>query len=322
MAGESVLPRKRLGRRRVEVSELGVGGYIGALVDETASDTERQEAATAAVHRAIELGIRYFDTSPGYGTAERYLGGALSSLDAGARAHLTVSTKVGTHPERRHAYSADDARWCYERSRDLLGRIDIVFVHDPATDEHLDSILAPGGAFEALEALRDSGAIRAIGLGVRNHRYQRRVIDAGRADVILPSYDFHPIRQSLTPVLDAAAAADVGVVNGSPYQAGLLAGIDLGEAARRRSPDDADLARAQQIYAWCAERQVEVGAVAVQFSLREPRIGATLVGPRTVAEVEGCLRHATAVLPATLWDELAEFLDSLQPAPAPGGEAQ
>lgn len=317
-----MLPTTSLGRCGVDTTALGVGGYIGALVEERATDAQRQDAAVAAVHRAIELGVRYFDTSPAYGGAERYLGAALSGLDRTTRDRLTVSTKVGTHPERPHAYGAGDVRWCFERSRALLGRIDVVFVHDPGSDADMDAILAPGGAFEALEALKAHGQIRGLGLGNRTHRWLRRVIDDGRADVILPSYDFHPVRACLAPVLDAATAAGVAVVNGSPYDAGLLAGIDLEEAARRRPPHPDDLARARAVHAWCAQRGVDVGAVAVQFSLRDPRVAATLVGPRTAAEVETSVAHATAVLPAGLWTELDAFLAGLRPAPAPGGEAQ
>jgi D-threo-aldose 1-dehydrogenase len=300
---------------------LGVGGFIGALIDDTASDTQRQDAAIAAVNRAIDLGVRYFDTSPAYGTAERYLGAALSTLATDVRDQLTVSTKVGTHPDRRNTYGADDVRWCYETSHGLLGRIDIVFVHDPVNDGHMDQILAAGGAFEALEELQAAGQIRGFGLGVRNHRFLRRAIDSGRADVILPSYDYHPIRRSLAPVLDAAATTGVAVVNGSPYQAGLLAGINLDEAAQRRPPNDADLARARAVVDWCRGRGVDVGALAVQFSLRDPRITATLVGPRTVDEVESGLRHATEALPEDVWADLEALLSDLQPPPAAGGEA-
>jgi aryl-alcohol dehydrogenase-like predicted oxidoreductase len=237
------------------------------------------------------------------------------------RQQLTISTKVGTHPQRPHQYGTDDIRWCYQNSRELLGPIDIVFVHDPTSDQHMDTILGAGGAFEYLEQLRDAGEIRGIGLGNRTHRWLRRVIDSTRADLILPSYDYHPIRQSVTPLLDHATAANVGVVNGSPYQSGLLAGIDLEQAALSRA-GDADFERARQIYAWCAEREVEVGAIAVQYSLRETRIGATLVGPRTVDEVEANVRHATTPIAAHLWGELDDFLAGLQPSPNPGGEAK
>jgi len=316
----AALQSRALGRTGVEVTELGVGGFIGGLTDEAATDSHRQAAAGAAVRRAIDLGVRYFDTSPAYGTAERYLGAALSSLTVRMRSTLTVSTKVGTHPDRPNAYSADDVLWCFAQSSKLLGAIDMVYVHDPTTDEHMDAILAPGGAFEALELLKREGRIHGFGLGVRRHRFLLQAIDSGRIDAILPSYDFHPIRRSLGPVLDVAAAAGVAVVNGSPYQAGLLAGIDLDEAARRRPPNDADLVRARHIVAWCSERRVDVGAVAVQLSLREPRITATLVGPRTMGEVETGVAHATDTVPAHIWGELDDFLSQLQPPPAAGGE--
>lgn len=317
----TTLPSRPLGRTGVDVTELGVGGYIGALTDEAASDSHRQAAAIAAVQRAIDLGVRYFDTSPAYGTAERYLGAALKTLTPAVRASLTVSTKVGTHPDRRNAYDADDVRWCFDESSRRLGPIDIVYVHDPTSAEHMDTILAPGGAFAALEQLKQDGRIHGFGLGVRRHRFLLQAIESGRIDVILPSYDFHPIRQTLAPVLDAAVAAGVAVVNGSPYQAGLLAGIDLDEAARRRPPNDADLTRAQRIVAWCRERRLSVGALAVQFSLRDARITSTLVGPRTMGEVESGVAHATSGIAEHIWDELNAFLAQLQPPAAAGGEA-
>lgn len=318
-----MLPRKTLGRTGIEVTHLGVGGFLGLLLDPEATPAQREEAGVEAVSRAVELGVRYFDTSPAYGDglSERHLAAGLAALDPGVRAGLTVSTKVGTHLERRYAYGADDVRWCFDGSRELLGAVDVVLVHDPASDEHIDTILGPGGAFDALEELKAAGEIRAIGLGVRPHRFLRRAMESGRADVI-PSYDYHLIRRSAAPLLAEAAEAGVGVINGSPYQSGLLAGVDLVREARRWRPEHADVARARQIAAWCAERDLDVGAAAVQFSLREPRIDATLVGPRTAAEVESCLGHATAELPEGVWEELEGFLAGLQPPPEPGGEVR
>ena len=319
-----MLATKTLGRTGIEVTNLGVGGFLGLLLDPEATPAQCEEAGVEAVRRAVELGVRYFDTSPAYGNgfSERHLAAGLAALDPEVRAGLTVSTKVGTHPERRYAYGADDVRWCFEASRALLGAIDVVLVHDPASDEHIDTILGPGGAFDALEELKAAGEIRAIGLGVRPHRFLSRAMESGRADVILPSYDYHLIRRSAAPLLDEAAAASVGVINGSPYQSGMLADVDLEQEANRWRPGHPDLERARQIAAWCRERGLEVGAAAVQFSLRDPRIDATLVGPRTKAEVESCLRHATAELPGEIWEELEGFLAELEPPPEPGGEAR
>jgi len=318
----SELSMRALGRSGAPVSSLGVGGYLGLLDDAGASDEQRVEAAVEAVRRAVDLGVRYFDTSPAYGDAERYLGRGLAALPAGERQQLTVSTKVGTHPERPRRYDADSVKWCFERSQELLGRIDIVYVHDPGSDEDVDRILGAGGAFDALEELKAQGTIRGLGLGVRNHRFLRRAVDSGRCDAILPSYDYHPLRTTVAPVLAHAAARGVGVANASPYNAGLLAGIDLDEASRRRAPQDADLARARQLWAWCQERDLDLGVLAVQHNLRCPDIHTVLVGPRTAAEVEGCVRHATTPVPDWVWEELEIFVTKLRPPAAPGGETQ
>ena len=314
-----MISTKPLGNTGIETTNLGIGGHIG-LLNDSKDPARRQDEGIRTVQRAVERGVRYFDTSPMYGAteAEKYLGAGLATLDADVRAELTVSTKVGTHPDRRYRYGADDVRWCYKNSREILGPIDIIFVHDPQSDADMDAIMRPGGALEVLEDLRANGEIRAIGLGNRNHRWQRQIIDSGRADIILPSYDYHLIRQSMAPLLDHAVAAGVTVVNGSPYQAGLLAGIDLDALPHRE--DDTDVERARQIYAWCAECGVEVGAIAVQFSMRQPRIGATLVGPRTAAELEDNIRHATAEISDDVWEAFGVFLRDLQPAPATGGE--
>ena len=42
----------------------------------------------------------------------------------------------------------------------------------------------------------------------------------------------------------------------------------------------------------------------MQYSLRNEAIAATLVGPRTVEEVEANVRHVTTALPPTIWDDL------------------
>ena len=324
MSEAAVLPRRMLGKTDIDLTVFGVGGYLGLLVDEQANKVDGERAAIAAVRRALDLGVGYFDTAPSYGAgeAERHLGLGLRELSAAERAGLRVSTKVGTHPEKSQLYDADSIRWSLERSlaRLFCDAVDIVYVHDPVEDAHMDQILGPDGALQALEQLREEGVLKAIGLGVRNHRFLRRAIESGRFDAILPSYDFHPLRDSVRSVIDEAAAAGMGVVNGSPYNAGLLAGRDLDEALRKRGAPAGDVARARALCAWCGERDLDPGEVAMQYSLRHAPITCTLAGPRTADEVETNIQHVTANLPEALWTELHDFVATLGSVP-PGGEA-
>jgi len=323
---KKVLLRRQLGRTGYEVSILGVGGWLGLLDDPQAEPALKESAAIKAVKRAVDLGINYFDTAPGYGggEAEKHLGLGLKNLSRKEREGLYISTKVGTHPERLQRYDADSIFWSVERSLEILfsEHIDIIYVHDPIADEQMNQILGKKGAVEALETLKRQGVIGAIGLGVGSHSFLRQAIESGRFDVILTPYDYTLIRSSAQPIIELAADRNVGVVNGSPYNAGLLAGLHPDIAAKRRPPSsEIALDRARELWQWCQERDVDIGSLAMQYSFRNELISVTLAGPRTAEEVEGNVRHATANLPTSIWDELDSFLQTLGPPPT-GGESK
>ena len=322
--GGGGLPRRKLGRTGLEVTVLGLGGaFLGAARDRDNPAAERAQIATATVRTAVECGINYIDTSPLYQdeVAERSLGIALRALSAEQRDLVHISTKVGTRVGMMRRYDKASVLRSLAISREALGRdyLDIVFVHDPASEEHMDQILGVGGAAEAIEELKAAGSVGALGLGVRNHDWHRRCIEDGRFDVVLLPYDYSPARDTARPLIELAGEHGVGVVNASPYLRGLLAGPDPAEQARYGGQEPRDVARAAAVYAWCRERGVAVGALAVQYSTRNAGIGSTLVGSRTVAEISASCRHATAALPEGIWDEFEAASAPFPPA-APGGE--
>ena len=318
------LPRRRLGRLDVELTVLGLGGAsLGLVRDRDTSPAERGAIAAATVRRAVALGINYVDTSPLYqrGVAERSLGIALGSLGAAERAALHVSTKVGTRPGMEGCYDRASVLASLEQSREALGQeyLDIVFVHDPKSEEHVAAILRPGGAADTILELQQEGSVGALGLGVRTHRWQRRCIEDGRFDVVLLPYDYSLARDSARPLIELAQARGVGVVSASPYLRGLLAGPDPAQQARYGAQESQDVACAAAIHAWCRERGIDVGALAIQFSVRHPGIASTLVGSRDGAEIAASYRHATASLAPGVWQELAAAAPTF-PAAATGGE--
>jgi aryl-alcohol dehydrogenase-like predicted oxidoreductase len=303
---DGALPRRRLGRTGLTVTALGLGGVgIGGLygpVDE--------RDAIETVHEAIALGISHIDTSPLYMDSERRLGIA---LEGGLREKITLSTKTGTHPDRRGDFSWDGTMWSVENSLRLLktSYLDIVLVHDP---DAMEPVLAPRGALEALESLKDQGVIGAIGLGQRRHDFHRQAIETGRFDVILTYNDYHPIRTTAADrLLPLAAQHDVGVLNGSPLAHGLLNGEDpdtLNERILVRASGRA-LDAARRFYRWCQEREptgrppVPMVAVVLQFCLRQPLLHCTLTGAKNPTELRQNLEWATMALPEGLWEELA-----------------
>ena len=303
---------------------LGLGGaYLGAARDRDNPASERARIASATVRAAVEFGINYIDTSPLYQNevAERSLGVALRGLSAEQRDAVYVSTKVGTRSGMVGQYDGASVHKSLAISRQALGRdyLDIVFIHDTVSDEQVDQVLAVGGAAEAVEELKAAGTVGALGLGVRSHRWHRRCIEDGRFDVVLLPYDYSPARDSAHSLIELARKHDVGVVSASPYLSGLLAGPEPADQARYGNQEPRDVQRAAAVYAWCRERGVDVGALAVQFSTRNTGIGSTLVGSRDAAEIAASYRHATAELPDGIWAEF-EAAAARFPAAAPGGE--
>ena len=112
--------------------------------------------------------------------------------------------------------------------------------------------------------------------------------------------------------MDDAFRRGVAFVNGAPYGGGMLAkGPDVQPKYAYRPASQAiqDAVRAMQRA--CAAHGVPLAAAALQFSLREPRVAATVVGVSEPSRIEEIAVLMSEPIPAGLWAEL----DSLSVAP-------
>ena len=307
---------RRLGRADSGVTPLGLGGaWLGRTADGLDEDL-----GVATVLRALELGINLIDTSAGYmgdSRSERIIGRALRAWreQGGDREEIVVSTKTGTRKWRDRDYTAEGTYRSVKISLELLSLdyLDLVLVHDP-TD--LEPVLGPGGAWEALKSLKAQGLVRAIGLGVRDHAFHRRLIATGECDVVLTYRDYNLLYQTaLEGVLKPAAAQDVGVLNGMTIMGGLLGGRNpraVMEEKSDRAPyrsEDGEIQRAEALWTWATERGVDLLAMNLQFCMRQPRIASTLIGASTPRHVEADVAAAQAQIPETVWEALPDQLN-------------
>jgi predicted aldo/keto reductase-like oxidoreductase len=145
----SALPTRRLGKTGLEVTVVGFGGIPIQSVPE--------EVAVAAVRRAYDLGVNFFDTARGYTNSEERIGKALAGCE-----HF-IATKSGNR-------EAEGIYRDVERSLANLGRkqIDLYQLHGVNDDDELEKALARGGAVEGLRRARDEGKIAHI--GITGHR--------------------------------------------------------------------------------------------------------------------------------------------------------
>ena len=90
------MQKRRLGRSGPEVFPVGLG--LMGMTQSYGTAEERSEAESiATVHRAIELGVTFFDTAEAYGPwkNEELFARALKQLPAGTRDRLVIATKFG-----------------------------------------------------------------------------------------------------------------------------------------------------------------------------------------------------------------------------------
>ncbi len=273
----------------LSLGTAGLGGVYGAC-DEAAS--------IRTVHRAFELGVNCFDSSPYYGStrSETILGRALRELP---REQLVVMTKCGRYGQADFDFSPARIRDSLERSLERLGleTLDVFFLHDVEFGD-LDRILDESLA-ELLEHKR-SGRVRAIGITGLPLRIFRRALELrAPIDAILSYCRLTLLDDALRELLPELAAAGIGVVNGSPTAMGLLSG----KGPQDWHPAGAGIrAAARQAAAACAARGRELGALAFQWCAQQAGPATTLCGAVVAEELEQSLQAAMAPIDAALLD--------------------
>lgn len=273
-------------------------------------DADSPEAGVAAVQRAYQHGIRFFDTDPGYleGRSEPRLGEALRDLP---RNELLISTKVGTRPGLEQDFSADATRRSVEQSLEALGvdYLDLCLIHDP---EAIEPPLADGAALDTLVSMKDEGLIGATGLGCREHTYHQQAIATGKLDVVLTFRDYTLTNQSAAiDTVPLAQQHDLGIILASVLDMGTLAGDEPPPTAQP----------AHDMYHWCRERGYDVRDFALQFVLALPMDGCALTGPSTPQQVDEVVDSATRTISTELWEAFQEAF-GISPGAQAGTEPQ
>jgi D-threo-aldose 1-dehydrogenase len=210
-------------------------------------------------------------------------------------------------------YGYDGIMRAFEQSQLRLGRTswDVAIIHDldrgyhgEDWDRHFRD-LAEGG-LRALDELRSTGAIGAIGAGINERGMMTRFLDLFDIDVFLVAMLYTLLHQEvLDDELPRAHERGVGIVIGAPLQSGILATGPTPEAKYNYGPvPPAIAARVARIEAVCRRHGVPLAAAALQFPLGHPAVASVIPGPIGAAQVQRNLESFAAPIPADLWVDL------------------
>ena len=207
---------RTLGKTGFVVSTISMGAW--ALGDAWGSVDDKE--SLAALHRALDLGVNFFDTADVYGDgrSERLI----RKLRRERKEPFVVATKAGRRasPHNADAYNRKNLTAWIERSLDNLGveALDLVQLHCPPTDVYYRPEV-----FGALDDLVKAGKLRHYGVSVERVEEALKAVEfPGVASVQII---FNVFRQRPAELFFARAKAkNVGILARLPLSSGLLAG--------------------------------------------------------------------------------------------------
>ena len=213
---------RSLGKTGMMVSEIGFGawGIGGRTAGDTSYGDTDDSQSIEALHRALDCGVTFFDTSSVYGGghSEVLIGKALS----GTRHKSVIATKAGyedwSHPPD---FSATAIRLSTERSLRRLQTdyLDVLQLHNPPPE-----ILASDEVRKAISQLLAEGKIRTWGVSAKSPAGALEALRVADAPIVQANFNMMDVRAVTSGLLDEVATRGAGFIARTPLCFGFLSG--------------------------------------------------------------------------------------------------
>jgi aryl-alcohol dehydrogenase-like predicted oxidoreductase len=300
-----------LGRTGIRVSEIGFGAWaIGGTAEASglplgwgkSSDDE----SLAAIRRARDLGINFFDTadSYGFGRSESLLGIVLSRH----RQDVVIATKVGVVRSSSGQLQKDFSReHIFHAVNGSLKRlrsdyIDLYQLHNPSIED-----LRHGGIQEAMEILQDAGKVRFWGVSISTVEEGLEIVRSGWGHVLQVLYNV--LNQApADELLPLAKQRGFGVIARVPLASGLLTGKyregtvfpsdDIRQSFLTQRRISEVTPKVDEVKAIIGGAARNIGEGALRFVLANDAVSTVIPGARTARQVEANAAASEAQLPA------------------------
>jgi D-threo-aldose 1-dehydrogenase len=233
-------------------------------------------------------------------------------------------------PSRRERfdYSYDGVMRSLEFSLERLGldHVDIVYCHDVDVYTHGSKEAAEArikefmtGGYLALDELRASGAVKAIGAGINEWEIAETLARAADFDIFLLAGRYTLLEQgALTSFLPLCEEKKIAVVIGGPFNSGILATGVKADAHYNYGPAPDEVKdRVRRIQQICKSFKVGLPEAALRFPLGHPAVVSVIAGAQRASEVRRNAAMMGGKLPARLWRALKAEKLLREDAPTP-----
>jgi aryl-alcohol dehydrogenase-like predicted oxidoreductase len=215
------MQKRKLGTSGLEVSAIGLGCMGMSFAYGTQEERDERESI-ATIHRAMELGVTFFDTAEAYGpyTNEELLARALR----GERDHVIIATKFGFTFDEKGGIAGVDSRpeHIREAVEGSLRRLQTDYI-DLLYQHRVDPAVPVEDVVGAMAALVREGKVRYVGLSEAGERTIRRAHAVHPIAALQSEYSLW--ERNLEPhIIPLLRELDIGLVPFAPLGRGFLTG--------------------------------------------------------------------------------------------------
>lgn len=301
------------GKTELTIPKLGFGTSSLGDMPATYGYGVDEDRALTTIRAIFDCPDCFLDTARNYGSgrSEERIGRVIAEM-GGLAEGFVLSTKLDRDMETGR-FDADRARRSLEESLKSLGlnKIPLLHLHDPEHAASLDEITGKTGAIAELFKMKEEGLADAVGLAAGDVTIMTPLLKDWNFDALITHNRFNLANRNAGDMIDLAVDRNIIVLNAAPYCGGALAkGVDAYPRYVYQKADEDMLQPLRRIEAICARYGVPAGAAALQFSMRDPRIGATICGITKPERIEQTLEWARWPIEDQMWKEL----EKLEPA--------
>ena len=294
----------------LEVTELSFGtSSLGSMPDTYGYEVS-ENRAQKTLNRFFQGPVNMLDTSRNYamGESEKRIGKAIKENGGWPNGFL-LSTKLDRNMDTL-VLDKNRVRESLEESLKTLNvdSVDILFLHDPEYAKDITDITKKDGAMDELFKIKNEGLAKAAGVAMGKVDIMFPLLKDWDFDVIINHNRYTLLNREANEMYDYASSKNIAIFNAAPYAGGVLAkGPDNFKKITYQDATEEKLAPAREFEKVCKKHNVELGAAALQFSLRDNRITSTICGVTSVESIEKNLAWANAEISGEFWDEISKL---------------
>ena len=292
---------------KIKVSEICFGTSALGNMPDTYGYEVNPSIAEETILAILNGPSNFIDTSRNYGMgrSEKLIGNVFKSL-GGKPNDIILATKID-RDTATNILDRDATLKSFEQSIKALAteKIDILHLHDPEHCKDLNDITCKGGALDTLFQLKEEGSVTLVGLAMGKVEMMYDLIQEWPFDVMINHNRFTLLNRQADKLFDLAKKKGIKIFNAAPFCGGILAkGTKETNRLVYQEVSEKKLKPVFDLEKICLKYNIPLGAAALQFSMKDPRISSTIVGITKKSRIDQIVEWSNFEISEDAWTEI------------------